>query len=199
MLAARRFEIPHRALHVGVAEPLLNRAQIDTSPQAPRSERGAELMEPEAIRVELRPFRYRFQAVEKIELRSASRSRKHETAVLRRLRLPGLQALRELRGNWNLALFICLRCPSPVRFVTYLDGGRSEVHIRPIREHHLLLPFAGHQKELVPQPLLWITRRKQLVEFFVLVDLRLLFGVAGPIVLAHQAANPLRLDRKSVV
>ena len=33
MLTARRLQVPHRTLHIGVTEPLLNCTQIDSCPQ----------------------------------------------------------------------------------------------------------------------------------------------------------------------
>ena len=64
VLAARRLQIPHCRFHVGVTKPLLNGAQINASPEAPRGERGAELMQPEAIRVELRTLGNSLEEVE---------------------------------------------------------------------------------------------------------------------------------------
>lgn len=68
MLAARWLQVTHRALHIRMAEPLLNSAQIDTRPQTPGRERRSEFVEPEVLWIELRTFRHGFQAVEKIEL-----------------------------------------------------------------------------------------------------------------------------------
>ena len=66
MLTARRLQVSHCRFHVRVAKPLLNGTQIDASPEAPRGERGAELMQPEAIRVELRTLGNGLEIVEKI-------------------------------------------------------------------------------------------------------------------------------------
>src|ERR1039457_6834248 len=118
MLTARRLQVPHGAFHVGVAEPLLNRAQIDASPQASRSERGAELVKPEAIRVEFRTFRNGLEAVEKVELASASRGREYKGARFVRLRLPCLEIFGELRRNRNLAFLVPLRRPSSIRLMS---------------------------------------------------------------------------------
>ena len=51
-----------------MTEPLLHRPQINPSPKAPRRERGPELVEPEVVLIELRPFCTRLQAVEKVQL-----------------------------------------------------------------------------------------------------------------------------------
>ncbi len=63
LLAARWFQVPRGAFHVGMTKPLRYRAQIDTSPEAFRGERSAELVQPEAIRVELRTFGNGLEAV----------------------------------------------------------------------------------------------------------------------------------------
>jgi hypothetical protein len=63
MLAARRLKVAHRALHVGMTEPLLNGAEIDTCPQTPRSEGRPEFVEPEVIWIKLRAFGHGFQTV----------------------------------------------------------------------------------------------------------------------------------------
>jgi len=73
MLAARRLKVAHRALHVGMTEPLLNGAEIDTCPQTPRREGRPEFVEPEILWIELRAFRHGFQTVEEIELWVAPR------------------------------------------------------------------------------------------------------------------------------
>jgi hypothetical protein len=72
MLAARRLQVAHRALHVGMAEPLLDCPQIDSCPQTPRREGRSKLMQPEILWIEFRAFRHGFQAVEEIELWVAS-------------------------------------------------------------------------------------------------------------------------------
>jgi hypothetical protein len=82
MLAARRLQIPHRTLHIGVAEPLLNRAQIDASPERPPCKSRSELVQPEVLFVELRALSNRFQTVEKIELRLAASGWEDQTASL---------------------------------------------------------------------------------------------------------------------
>jgi hypothetical protein len=58
--------LAHRRFHVGVTEPLLHGAQIDASPKAPGCERGAELVQPEVLRVELRALGNGLEIVEKI-------------------------------------------------------------------------------------------------------------------------------------
>jgi len=68
MLAARWLQVAHRALHIGMAEPLLNGTEIDTCPQTPRREGRSEFVEPEVLWIELRTFGHGFQAVEKVEL-----------------------------------------------------------------------------------------------------------------------------------
>ena len=72
MLAARWLQVAHRALHVGVAEPLLNGAQIDACPQTPGREGRSEFVEPEVLWIEFCAFGYRFETVEEVELRIAS-------------------------------------------------------------------------------------------------------------------------------
>jgi hypothetical protein len=44
LFTSRRLEISHRAFHVRVTKPLLNRAQVNSRPQAARGERGAEFV-----------------------------------------------------------------------------------------------------------------------------------------------------------
>ena len=56
----------------------------------------------------------------------------------------------------------------------------------------LRLSHPGHQKELKPEPLFFGAGLEQLVQFLPLVHLWLFFGVAGPIIFADQAANPVR-------
>src|ERR1700677_2538561 len=150
LLAARWLQIPHRRFHVGVTQPLLNGAKVNSSPKAFRGERRSEFVQPEIIRVELRTFCYGLETIQEIQLRSASPGWEQQIAVPARLRLPCLETLCELRGNRNLPLLVGLRRPSPIRLVTDADGGRSEVHIPPVRMHHLLLSHPSHQKELVP-------------------------------------------------
>jgi hypothetical protein len=77
MLAPRWLQIPHRRFHVGVTKPLLNCAQIDTSPKGPRSERRPELVEPKVVFIQLRALGHSFQTVEKIELWIAAGSREN--------------------------------------------------------------------------------------------------------------------------
>jgi len=52
-----------------MTEPLLNRAQIHSSPQAPRGERRPDLVQPEVFRVQFRTLGNGFQAIEEVELR----------------------------------------------------------------------------------------------------------------------------------
>lgn len=82
MLASRRLQVPHRALHVGVTKPLLNSPQIDAGPQRPRRKRCAELVQPEVLFIQLRPLGHSFQAIEKIELRLAPSRREDQIAAL---------------------------------------------------------------------------------------------------------------------
>src|SRR5208337_1449200 len=96
MLAARRLQIPHCALHIGVTKPLLNCAQVDTSPQRPRGERRSELVQPEVLFIQLRTLCHSFQTVEKIELRVATSRWEDQVAGLVGLRLPRLQTLHKL-------------------------------------------------------------------------------------------------------
>src|SRR5258708_10757621 len=196
LLTPRRLQVAHRALHVRVTQPLLHRAQINASPQAPRGECRTELVQPEVLIVEVCTLCNRFQAIEKIELRIASRSGEHKAASLVRLSLPRLETLDQLRRNRNLAFFVRLRRPSSVRFVADTNGRMGEVDVRPVRVHDFLLSHSRHQEELVPEPLFLIASRKQLVEFFLLVNLRFLFGVARPVVLLHQPANAVRLQER---
>src|SRR5580692_4041030 len=65
-LAAGRLQVAHRALHVGVTEPLLHGTQINTSPQMPCCERRPELVKPEVFLLEFRPLGARFQTIEEI-------------------------------------------------------------------------------------------------------------------------------------
>src|ERR1019366_2822973 len=82
MLTARRLQVPHRALHVGMTEPLLNCTQIDPSPQRPCRKRRSELVEPEVFFIQLRTLRHSLQAVEKIELGLAASGREDQTTAL---------------------------------------------------------------------------------------------------------------------
>src|ERR1700681_1239421 len=116
-----------------MAQPLLHRAQIDTCPEAPSSESCTELVKPEVVFVELRTLCNTFQAVQEVELWLASGSREDQTARLVSFRLPRLQTSRQLRRNRNLAFFVGLRSPSPVRFVADTNGRMGEVDIRPVR------------------------------------------------------------------
>src|SRR5579871_3331658 len=90
LLTPRRFQIPHRRLHIGVTEPLLHGAQIHTGPQTPRRERGTELVQPEIAVVEFRPLRARLQAIEKIQLRIASGGGEYKVARFVCFSLPRL-------------------------------------------------------------------------------------------------------------
>src|SRR5580693_5431759 len=87
MLAARRLQVAHRALHVGMAEPLLDCPQIDSCPQTPRREGRSKLMQPEILWIKLRAFGHSFQAVQKVELRVASRGGEYQITALIRFRL----------------------------------------------------------------------------------------------------------------
>ena len=78
-------------------------------------------------------------------------------------------------------------------------GCLGEVDVRPVGVHDFLLSHSGHQEELVPEPLFRIASRQQLVEFFRLVNLRFLFRVARPVVLACQATNSVRLQKRHYV
>jgi hypothetical protein len=82
---------------------------------------------------------------------------------------------------------------SAVGFVadSYRAGG--DVHIRPVRVHHFLLSHAGHQKEFKPQPLFVVAGFEQIIQFCLLVHLRLFLRITRPIVLADQSTNPIRL------
>jgi hypothetical protein len=80
----------------------LNRAQIHSSPQAPRCKRRTELVQPEVFRVQFRTLGNSFQAVEEAELRIGSPGGEHQVAILVRLRLPRLQTLHQLCRNRNL-------------------------------------------------------------------------------------------------
>src|SRR5215469_10544598 len=97
-----------------MAEPLLHRTQVHARPQASCCERRAELVQPEVLLIELCPLRTRFQAIQKIQLRIATRSGEHESARLVRLRLPCFQFLDQLRRDRNLTLLIRFRSPIPV-------------------------------------------------------------------------------------
>jgi hypothetical protein len=77
MLAAGRLQISHRRFHVRMAQPLLHRAQIDTCPETPSSERCTKLVKPEVVFVEPRMFCNGLQAIEEVELWLAAGSRKH--------------------------------------------------------------------------------------------------------------------------
>ncbi len=66
---------------------MLDSPQINSGPKTTSSERRTELV-PEVVFVELCAFCNRLQTVEKVELRIASSSRKHEAASLVRLRRP---------------------------------------------------------------------------------------------------------------
>ena len=70
-----------------MTKPLLDSPQINSGPKTTSSERRTELV-PEVVFVELCAFCNRLQTVEKVELRIASSSRKHEAASLVRLRRP---------------------------------------------------------------------------------------------------------------
>ena len=89
-----------------MTEPLLNGAQINASPKAPRSERGAEFVKPEVIQVELRTLGNGLEAVEKVELGSASRGREYKGTRFVRLHLPRFETLSEFRRNRNLAFLV---------------------------------------------------------------------------------------------
>jgi hypothetical protein len=49
-------QIPHRAFHVRVSQPLLNCSQVNPSPQTPSRESRPELVQPEVVLVEFRTF-----------------------------------------------------------------------------------------------------------------------------------------------
>ena len=114
-------QIPHRRFHVRMAQPLLNPAQIHSRPKTPSGERSTELVKPEVVFVELRTLCNGFQAVQKIQLRIAPSSRKHQTARPVSFRLPRLQTLNQLRG-YGIAFFICLRRPSSISLVADPKG-----------------------------------------------------------------------------
>jgi hypothetical protein len=80
--------------------------------------------------------------------------------------------------------------------VAHSNRGRGEVDVRPVRVHDLLLAHPRHQEKLIPESLLRFTLCEQLVEFFLLVDLRFLLCVPRPVVLAYQPANPIRLQER---
>lgn len=71
MLTARWLQIPHRRFHIAVPKPMLHGPEIDTRPEASGRKSRAELVQPEVILIELRPFRARFEAVEEIQFRIA--------------------------------------------------------------------------------------------------------------------------------
>jgi hypothetical protein len=87
---------------VGVTQPLLNRAKVNSGPKTFRGERRSESVKPEAIRVELRTFRYGLETIQEIQLRSAFPGWEQQIAIPARLRLPCFETLCELRRNGNL-------------------------------------------------------------------------------------------------
>jgi hypothetical protein len=61
--------------------------------------------------------------------------------------------------------------------------------------HHFLFAHSCHQEELEAQPFLRVTGCEEGVQIFTLVDFRFLFYVTRPIVLPHQAANPVAFKK----
>src|ERR1700686_2092053 len=122
-----------------MAQPLLHCAEIDSCPETPRRKRCTELVQPKVVFVELLTLCDSLKAVEKIELRIASRSGEHKVASLVRLCFPLLQALDQPRRNRNLAFFVRLRGPSSVGLVTDTNGRMREIDVRPVRVHDFLL------------------------------------------------------------
>ena len=66
--------------------------------------------------------------------------------------------------------------------------------VRPIRVHHFLLTHSGHQEETEVQTLLWIASRKELFQFLLVVDFRLLLRVSGPVSRLNNPFDVLSLE-----
>jgi hypothetical protein len=105
---ARRLQVSHGALNVSVSKPHLHGSQINTGPQVPRCKRRTEFVKSKIVRIKLRTFSTRLQAIKKIKLRFATSSWKYQIARLVTRQLPCLQALYQLRWDGDFTFFVCV-------------------------------------------------------------------------------------------
>lgn len=98
-----------------------------------------------------------------------------------------------IRWNWDFALLVRLRRPAPVRFVTDAHGRVFEIDVRPVRVHDLLFSHAGHQEELEPQSLLFVTGFEERVQFVLFVNLGFFLRVTRPVVFLTSPRIPFKL------
>src|SRR5713101_7817476 len=196
LLATRRLQITHCALHVTVTKPLLYGSQINASPQAPSCERRTKFVQPEVLFLETRTFSDAFQTIKEIELRTTSPSRKDQATGLVGLCLVRLQARDEPRRNWDFPLSIILRAESILRFIAHGDRRPCEIQIVPRAMRHFLFTHPRHQKEFVPRSLLLVANGEQRVQFLTFVNFRFFLHESRPVILAHQSANALCLQER---
>lgn len=130
--------------------PLLYRSQIHTTPQRPRCERCSELVQPKVVGVQLRALRDRLADIEKVQFGLAPSSWEQERTRKIALRFPSLQSVNELVRDGNLTAFVGFGREPVLTFIANIDDSTVEIDLGPRRMHHLLLPHAGHQKELEP-------------------------------------------------
>ena len=79
LLAKIGFQIPHRRFQILMPHPMLDRAQVNSSPEVSCRKCRAELVQPEVIRTELRAFCNRLAVVQ--EARKSCVTRSHIWAI----------------------------------------------------------------------------------------------------------------------
>jgi len=144
-----------------MSHPVLDCPKIHALPQMPGRKRRAEFVKPKVSWVQAGALGDVFQKLQEVGVRLAAGSREQEIAVPVGRPLPRFQRFDQLVWNWNFALLVRLRRPSPIGLVADADCTGFEVDVRPIGVHHFLIAHAGHQEKFVPHALFGIAGSEQ--------------------------------------
>src|SRR5450432_325782 len=131
LLHASRLEISNRAFEVCVTKPSLNRAQIHTGGEMHGREYRPELVQPVAIRIQIRANRIALQRPQHMRIGPAACRAEDKRVTLGILGSERLQSIDQLCWNRNFSFPVRLRCKVILRFPAHVDRASDEVHIVP--------------------------------------------------------------------